>query len=368
MTSCLTSEELKKLISPLAYRLRGPSIHLSIREVVTEILSCAQSFVPCEAGSLMMSHTEDPKTLIFVASFGAGADKLPGQILPPGTGIAGQVHLTGEPFLTNSPTDDNQFYQEIDKLTQHQTRSLLCVPLKAFGQSVGVLSLLNRVGDGFQEKDLDLLNIFCRYLTQSIQLMMEAKRQREASLRDHLTGLYNDRYLYGYLAEIIRTSLEDQLDIGLIFLDLDHFKSVVDTHGHLVGSQALREFGHLIGALAEDYEAVPARYGGDEYVLVIPRAERDKIALLAEDLRARIESAEITCEGEDGSRPVTLSQLITASVGVASLCQLETKGKSPENIRQHLIRVADMAMYEAKACGKNRVEWYHEGMLSSEPS
>ena len=264
MTSCLSSTEIQRLIGPMACRFPEAEADLPIVEVVTEILSCAQSFVPCEAGSLMLSHPEQSGALVFVASFGEGASKIPGTVLPPGKGIAGQVYLTGQPFMTNSPDSDINFYGGIDQRTGAQTSSLLSVPLRAFGQSVGVLNLLNRKGGGFESRDLNLLNIFCDHLTQSIRLVLEARKQREAAFKDHLTGLSNDRHLFVYLTSAIRTALERREDLGLVFLDLDHFKSVVDTHGHLVGSQALREIGYLIKKVSDRYSGVAARYGGDE--------------------------------------------------------------------------------------------------------
>lgn len=358
MSACLASEQIQSLIRPMAEGLSGAESEPPIREVVTDILNCAQSFVPCEAGSLMLSHPEQPGALIFVASFGAGAERLPGTVLPPGKGIAGRVYASGQPLLTNSPSDENHFYREIDKITEEETTSLLSVPLRAFGKCVGVLNLLNREGGGFQEKDLDLLNIFCSHLTQSFQLLMEAKNQREASIRDHLTGLFNDRYLYNYLSEAIREALMRGDDLGLIFLDLDHFKSVVDSHGHLVGSQALREVGYLIGEVAERQACVPARYGGDEYVLVIPGADHQKMSEIAEALRQVIEVAVLECEGEDASTLVTVSGRVTASIGAVRLRQLPIENKSAEAIRQLMLRVADDAMYDAKALGKNRVHFH----------
>ena len=357
MTSCLSTEELRDLIRPIATRLPGAQSELCMREVVTETLACAQSFVPCEAGSLMLRHPDEEGALIFVASFGMGASKLPGTVLPAGTGIAGQVYKTGVPLLTNSPTADNNFYKEIDRLTAHKTESLLVVPLSAFGESVGVLSLLNRIGDGFKQQDLDLLKVFSQYLTQSMQLMMEAKRQEDVALKDHLTGLYNDRYLYSYLARMIKDCLEYQHDLGLIFLDLDHFKAVVDTHGHLIGSQALAEIGRMIGQVASKYGAVCARYGGDEYVAVVPHSNTATMNELAESLRRTIESAELVCKTEAGQK-IVLERMVTASVGVVCLSQTSTEGMSSESARQQLIRVADEAMYKAKALGKNRVHWY----------
>lgn len=365
MEACLTADELQDLIRPLACRFSNPDGDLSLHDVVTEILNGAQSFVPSEAGSLLMSHPTEDGALVFVASFGEGSDKLPGTVLPAGRGISGQVYHSGEPFMTNSPEEVSHHYRGIDKLTHLQTKSLLSVPLMAYGESVGVLNLLNRCGGKFQQQDLDLLKIFSRYLTQSIQIVFEAKRQKENALRDHLSGLYNDRFLYSCLVNTLATAKAENRDVGLIFLDLDHFKAVVDTHGHLVGSQALRECGHLIGKVADSFDGIPARYGGDEYVVVVPRASKEKMDQLSEALRHELEHAVLVCEDE-GKKPVILDRRVTASVGVVCLSQLKWDDEPVTQIRQHMIRMADVAMYEAKARGKNCVQWHDPVHLKSD--
>ena len=363
MTACLSAEDFRLLIQPLAERLPGADCDHSIRDVAVEILNCAQNFVPSEAGSIMMSHPTMEGALVFVASFGEGSEQLPGTVLPAQAGIAGQVYSTGKAVITNAPNVQRSFYDKIDKLTNHQTESLLCVPLSAFGQSVGVLSLLNRIGDGFKESDLELLGIFSDHLTQSIQLILEARRQREAALRDHLTGLFNDRYLYFCLHETIEKARNYQTDVGLIFLDLDHFKAVVDTHGHLVGSQALGWVGRLVGKVVEAYRGIPARYGGDEYVVVLPETTPNKVLELSEKLREAIELATIECPGEAHKGKILLERQVTASVGAITLSALNDPDQKPvDEVRQELIRRADVAMYKAKDKGKNCVHWGGEDL------
>jgi diguanylate cyclase (GGDEF)-like protein len=357
MTSCLSNTDFARLVDPLLAKMTELDVEVSVREVVLQILRCAQSFVPCQAGSVMLSHPTDEGSLVFVASFGAGAEQLVGTVLPPDTGIAGRVFRTGQPVLTNTPAGDSTFYQEIDKLTHNQTASLLVVPVTAFDKPVGVLSLLNSTRGEFFESDLALLTVFGDYLTHSLQLLIEARRERQAALIDHLTGLFNDRFLYRYLQETIETAMEGDQDVGLIFLDLDHFKAVVDTHGHLVGSQALREIGHLIGATVKDCAGVAARYGGDEYVVVMPGGQHDEVKSVAEALRVAIEGAEIQCEGEPGQDPILLKGSVTASIGAASLLHLKKSCRDAAEVRQLLIREADKAMYVAKAKGKNCVHW-----------
>ena len=360
MTECLSNREFTRLVDPIVNQLAESEAEVSVREVILQILRCAQSFVPCEAGSVMLRHPNQDGSLVFVGSFGAGADRLPGTVLPADTGIAGRVYRTGEPSLTNTPAGDTKFYNEIDKLTANQTASLLCVPVRAFGRTVGVLNLLNSARGEFFESDLALMNVFSDYLTHSFHLLIEARRERQAALIDHLTGLFNDRFLYQFLQETIETALDAQQNVGLIFMDLDRFKAVVDTHGHLVGSQALREVGHMIGSLVEEFSGVAARYGGDEYVVVLPGGKDDDLRRLAENIRHAIEVSELVCEGEPGQEPIVLKQAVTASIGAASLRHLDCINEDAVTIRQRLIREADKAMYVAKAKGKNCVHWAPE--------
>ena len=357
MTSCLSNQDFTRLVEPMLTRMTEFDVEVSVREVVLQILRCAQSFVPCEAGSVMLSHPTQEGSLVFVASFGAGAERLVGTVLPPDTGIAGRVFLTGQPALTNTPAVESTFYHGIDQLTQNETASLLVVPVNAFDKPVGVLSLVNSARGEFFESDVALLTVFGDYLNHSLQLLVEARRERQAALIDHLTGLFNDRFLYRFLQETIETAMEGTQDVGLIFMDLDRFKAVVDTYGHLVGSQALREIGHLIGETVKDYSGVAARYGGDEYVIVLPGGNQEEVKGLAEAIRAAIEVAEITCEGEPGQEPIVLRRAVTASVGAASLLHLKKSCRDGTEVRQLLIREADKAMYVAKAKGKNCVHW-----------
>ncbi len=359
MTVCLSEFEFQRLIAPLSARLPDADREDSITSVIREILKCAQNFVPCEAGSLMLEHPDERNALVFVASFGTGSESLPGTVLPAGKGVAGQVFLSGEPALTNRPSGEKSHYKEIDRLTQHQTETLLCVPLKAFGRPVGVLSLLNSAKGEFLPSDLSLLTVFADYLTQSIELLIEARRHREAALRDHLTGLYNDRFLYRYLSDLIEQALQNDTDVGMIFLDLDHFKEVVDTYGHLVGSQALREIGILIGEVTNSLDGIAARYGGDEYVMILSDTQPERVLQLAERVRHAVENVVLVCAGEPDREAITLRGAVTASIGMATLRTLTSRGDTAEQLRQHLIREADEAMYVSKSLGKNRVHWPH---------
>jgi diguanylate cyclase (GGDEF)-like protein len=133
---------------------------------------------------------------------------------------------------------------------------------------------------------------------------------------------------------------------------------VVDTHGHLVGSQVLAEVGQLLAKTVDHPGATLVRYGGDEYVAVLPGANSERALEVAEKIRlAILESVFLSTPGYDGRAPLNLQGHFTASVGVASYreCQFHSPLGDLAVRRQEFIRIADESMYTAKRLGKNRV-------------
>ena len=140
----------------------------------------------------------------------------------------------------------------------------------------------------------------------------------------------------------------------MIFFDLDHFKGVNDTHGHLVGSQVLKEIAIIIEEVFLDSGAAASRYGGDEFVILMPGCSLEKSNDYGETLREAIERNVFISEGTSpGEPPLNIEGVITCSVGIASLEKEE--GKELKKLQAALIRAADSAMYRAKDLGKNQV-------------
>jgi diguanylate cyclase (GGDEF)-like protein len=157
---------------------------------------------------------------------------------------------------------------------------------------------------------------------------------------DDLTQLYNSRYLYQALEVELKRSRRYKFPVSVIFLDLDGFKQVNDINGHLCGSATLTEVANLMIGLVRETDIV-ARYGGDEFVIVLPETPAERAVTIAERIRQQIE-AHIFRGGGDGEI------CLTASFGVASYPE---HASSPAA----LIRSADKAMYVAKECKKNQV-------------
>ena len=182
-----------------------------------------------------------------------------------------------------------------------------------------------------------------------------ARRARD-SRRDSLTGLFDDRALHGGLTDAISDAERDGGHIGLLFIDLDRFKSVNDRHGHVTGSRILSQVAGLVDAAGRQAGGFAARYGGDEFVVVLPGADLDRCLNEAERLRATL-AATILAGGEAPRRRPLVR--VTCSIGAASMRaeagadRAETPGRAGAATR--LLQLADNAMYRAKRGGRNRV-------------
>jgi diguanylate cyclase (GGDEF)-like protein len=357
---CLDPVQLERF---LERRRAGPSfpLELSLAENLVEVLRRANGFVPSAAGSILLddpSQKQDDRrhnNLTFIAAFGDKADCLVGQTITADQGIAGRVYLTGEAYVTPNAAKDRFFYRAMDEQTRYQTQSLIAIPVRIEHEVCGVLELINRRdAPGYSQQDRNLLEIFAGYISISIQNVLDGRQAQEIAKRDNLTGLYNDRYLHIALSDSIRSCQEHERDLAVLFLDLDFFKHVNDTHGHLAGSQVLREVGRLLRQQVARLDGIPARYGGDEFVLLLPGCEIDRAIDVAEVIRAEVVDTTFCAQpGEIQPDPLHLKG-ITCSIGVATLKRHLTDELSIEDCKSTLLRLADAAMYVAKETGRNR--------------
>jgi diguanylate cyclase (GGDEF)-like protein len=164
----------------------------------------------------------------------------------------------------------------------------------------------------------------------------------EASVRDGLTGMFNRRHLSDRLAQEVAYAVRHDTGVCVLLLDIDFFKKVNDTHGHLAGDEVLRRLAGLVGEQIRR-EDLLARYGGEEFVLVIREVPLASAGLLAERIRAAVERMEVPYEGK--------ILRMTVSIGVASLASC-----GADRTPTHLLALADQALYRAKETGRNRVE------------
>ena len=365
-TSSLTAVDIDRLLARHQRPINDPDL-VPVHELFEEILRVANQFVPSEAGSVLLDDPElkvrrqwqpADNELVFVACFGDKADQLIGHRIAADKGIVGRAYLTGTSCMTSDAQRDDSFFSEIDRDLGHHTRSLVCVPILIGRSTCGVLELINRRDKpSYAESELKLLEIFAAYISTTLQNVLDANRYREMAKRDDLTGLYNDRYFNQRLTEEVDAAERDGTECGLVFLDLDHFKQVNDTHGHLIGSQTLREVGLILARAVPGEVPTVARYGGDEFVVIVPGKNLEETEQIAEEIRVRIAKALFRIEeGADESGVMLRPGTITASIGVASYQSFDFPSHfRPKRRRIEFVRSADQAMYRAKALGKNRV-------------
>jgi diguanylate cyclase (GGDEF)-like protein len=230
---------------------------------------------------------------------------------------------------------------------------VVAIPLICGERILGVIEGI-REGAGaraFKKSDVELLDALSLPVASALANAVRIAEAERLSQTDDLTKLHNARYLRQFLLNEIRRARRYGTSVAALFLDLDDFKQINDEHGHLVGSHVLMEMATVILSSVRDTDAV-ARYGGDEFVIVLPDTGTDLAGSVAERIRHKIECYRFT-----GGRRLQLS--LTASFGVAAFPQ---HASSP----QQLIACADTAMYEAKAAKKNCVK-FAAGLPSREP-
>jgi diguanylate cyclase (GGDEF)-like protein len=258
-----------------------------------------------------------------------------------GQGIAGWVAQEGIPVVIPDVTLDARFHNKIGKEKDQKTKSLICVPIRSKEGVIGVLEVINRTRkQHFSKEHLSLLMRLVDHAALAIERASLYQKMAELSITDDLTKLFNTRYLNRTLEIEISRADRHLSSLALIFMDIDHFKSINDNFGHLVGSKLLVEMGQLLikGLRAVD---IVARYGGDEFVMVLPQTSPAAAVLIAERIRKEIEqNVFLKKEG--------YALRLTASFGVASYPE---SAKSKED----LLRIADEAMYRVKYQTRNGV-------------
>ena len=207
-------------------------------------------------------------------------------------------------------------------------------------EQVGVISIA-RTGRDFSESEYDMFTYLTGQAAVSIENVDLHETVRLQAVTDELTGLYNRNHFQDTLDSEIERSRRFGTDVGLVMLDIDDFKQVNDTFGHLQGDAVLVEVARVLRELSRDIDE-PARYGGEELAVILPQTDLNGAELAAERMRSAIEELQISrMEGDGALR-------ITASFGVAAL-------PASAQDRASLIAEADAALYRAKRAGKNRV-------------
>jgi diguanylate cyclase (GGDEF)-like protein len=320
---------------------------LDLQKILQTIMEKISDFLQPDTWSLLMLD-ENTQELYFEIAIGAGANKLKDVRLKMGEGIAGWVAEHGEPVLVDDVKKDPRFARRYDELTQTDTQSVVCVPIKGREKILGVIELINCLGrESFRKEDIPILKNLADYAAIALENARYVQRIHELTITDDCTALYNARHLHFVLDAEIYRSNRYNYEFSVIFIDLDHFKQVNDTYGHLVGSKLLWMIGDLIKGHLRliDYAF---RYGGDEFVVLLPQTSKENALMVVRRIKDLLNST--TYFTEEG-----LNIKVTASFGLASF-------PGDARTRKEILRMADEAMYLVKNTTRNNIALAGEGI------
>jgi len=320
---------------------------LDLDSILQTIMEKMAEYFRPENWSLLMVD-EEREDLYFAIAVGPAAEALKNVRLKIGEGIAGYVAKHGENLIVNDVMKDPRFAKRIDEMTKWETRSIICIPLRSRLRILGVIQLVNVDMANFSEKEQFFLQSLSDYASIAIENARAVERIQELTITDDCTGLYNARHLYKTLETEVYRSARFNYEFTVVFIDLDHFKQVNDTHGHLIGSQLLAEIGYLIKAQLRliDYAF---RYGGDEFVVLLPQTGKDAALVVAKRLRDSLRTS-MFCR-EEG-----LNINVRASMGVATYPH---DAKTPHDV----IRQADEMMYLVKNTSRDNIGIAQRGVM-----
>jgi diguanylate cyclase (GGDEF)-like protein len=321
----------------IARALASPS---EIDEILQQIMYQVSRLLNPKAWSLLL-RDDVTGELEFSVVISDVADKLKGVRLPQGYGVAGWVAENGESLIIPDVRCDERFAAEFDRKFSFTTRSIACVPVKSHDKVFGVIELINSIDCGtFDESDEQILITIADFAGIAISNARAVQKIRQLVITDDLTGLYNSRYFFEQIEYEVERAKRYSSSLSLVFFDLDHFKNVNDTYGHLTGSRLLAEVGSVVAANIRKTDKA-ARYGGDEFVIILPHTDKSGADRFAHKLHKELGAKSFF--SDNGNR-----LLVTGSFGVATF---------PDDalVSSELIAMADEAMYLVKETGRNGV-------------
>jgi len=321
---------------------KGFASSTELKTILDTIMKKAKRSTGAEAWTVFIMD-EGTGELIFERTEGKKTKETQKSRSMIGEGIAGWVAKGGMPVLVPDVLQDKRFSRQIDRAfnLKHKIKSVMCVSFRSCGKPLGVIEVFNKTrGEQFTREDFNQLITIIDESSIFIERALLYQKVEELSITDDLTKLFNTRYLDRSIEMEIQRSLRYGASVSLIFMDIDDFKKVNDGHGHLVGSKVLVEVGQILIRNLRSIDVV-VRYGGDEFVIVLPHTPAAPAAQIAERIRKAVERNIFFEKDGHGLR-------ITASFGVASY---------PETARskEELLRLADEAMYKVKYHTKNGV-------------
>lgn len=279
---------------------------LQLKDVIQRVMKIIGNYFSPQNWSLLLME-EDTGRLKFEIVMGIASDKLKGVYVEEGEGIVGWVCRNGKPVLVEDTMSDYRFTSRIDNLIGFSTRSVVCVPLlNGQNKVVGAIELINKIvppslksvsgplakeiiptSENFTKIDMKILSSIGAFTGIAIENAFLYQKVKELAMVDSLTGI-NNRY---YFNEILRQESERvrryRHSICMLMMDVDNFKTINDTFGHVTGDRVLRSIADILRVSVRESDIL-ARFGGDEFVILMPFANESDGFKLAKRIQKLI--------------------------------------------------------------------------------
>ena len=291
----------------------------------------------------------DPINNVLVVKATHGFDEneeIRGMVFKLGEGVAGECARIGEQILIPDTRKDSRYLHYKGK--RSADGALLCIPMKVKDRVVGVLAWERTTLEGFTESEILFLQAIANASGVAIENAQLYERTRELSATDELTRVANRRAFHERLDHELRRADRFHRNVSVLMIDIDYFKRFNDTHGHLHGDTVLAKAASIFKENVREVDLV-SRYGGEEFVIILPDADKVEAAAVAEKLRSRVSKTRFPLADTQPNGKLTIS------VGVASYPSDAADGET-------LLDSADFALYRAKEGGRNKVVVFDEAM------
>jgi diguanylate cyclase (GGDEF)-like protein len=244
-------------------------------------------------------------------------------------------------ILIEDPHHDFRFdWEQVDSISERSIGAMMLAPLIIGAKTVGLLRVESSKTKNYSYDDLRLLSVLADVAALAIDRQRTFERVENLAIKDPLTGLYLRPYFTERMQDEFARASANSRPFSVIMIDIDHFKTLNDTYGHLVGDAALKRLAHQLHSYFASKNALVARFGGEEFAVLLPETQRDAAVAYAEEIRARISADSVEFRRSKIA--------FTVSLGVAAF---PISAQYPTDV----VRTADEALYAAKAAGRDRV-------------
>jgi len=317
---------------------RALTSNLDLDAILHTVLEQVDRFVDAELWALFMLDRDRQE--LYYTGLQGGAKPHRGDIrIKVGEGLAGWVAEHGETLILPEAAADPRSSSIAPE--NFSVRSAIGLPIRGRRGTHGVLEIINPKFSEGNEYGIAFLHILVDFAAIAIENAQHVTQVEQLTITDDATGLYNSRHLYAVLERDLEAARRDGKSLSLVFLDLDRFKRVNDEHGHLAGTELLRRVGKRIRELSRPTDLC-FRYGGDEFVILMPNTTREEALRLTRSVHDRL-----------SSQPFRLSSglelHVNSSAGISSY---PADGRTMHAI----VGIADNRMYAVKNSGRGRVE------------